>query len=128
MMSIFSPRNSRIIDCTRIPFMPTHARSGARDYDTGALRGALDACDHSTHALADSERFQPGLLLARHAGFRLADVKDHVRAFDTFHGCVDDFSNSSDVFVVDSVAFGVADLLKNYLLRQLCGDPPQNAF
>ena len=25
MMSIFSPRNSRMIDCTRIPFMPTQA-------------------------------------------------------------------------------------------------------
>ena len=25
MMSIFSPRSSRMIDCTRMPFMPTHA-------------------------------------------------------------------------------------------------------
>jgi hypothetical protein len=25
MMSIFSPRNSRMMDCTRMPFMPTHA-------------------------------------------------------------------------------------------------------
>ena len=25
IMSIFSPRNSRMIDCTRIPFIPTHA-------------------------------------------------------------------------------------------------------
>ena len=25
MMSIFSPRSSRMIDCTRMPFMPTQA-------------------------------------------------------------------------------------------------------
>ena len=25
MMSIFSPRNSRMMDCTRMPFMPTQA-------------------------------------------------------------------------------------------------------
>jgi len=29
MMSIFSPRNSRMIDCTRIPFIPTHAPTGS---------------------------------------------------------------------------------------------------
>ena len=25
MISIFSPRSSRIMDCTRMPFIPTHA-------------------------------------------------------------------------------------------------------
>jgi hypothetical protein len=29
MMSIFSPRSSRMIDCTRMPFMPTHAPTGS---------------------------------------------------------------------------------------------------
>ena len=29
MMSIFSPRSSRMIDCTRIPFMPTQAPTGS---------------------------------------------------------------------------------------------------
>ena len=29
IMSIFSPRNSRMIDCTRIPFMPTQAPTGS---------------------------------------------------------------------------------------------------
>ncbi len=29
MMSIFSPRSSRIIACTREPFMPTHAPTGS---------------------------------------------------------------------------------------------------
>ena len=28
-MSIFSPRNSRIMDCTRVPFMPTQAPTGS---------------------------------------------------------------------------------------------------
>ena len=29
MMSIFSPRSSRMMDCTREPFMPTHAPTGS---------------------------------------------------------------------------------------------------
>jgi hypothetical protein len=29
MMSIFSPRSSRMMDCTRMPFMPTHAPTGS---------------------------------------------------------------------------------------------------
>ncbi len=29
MMSIFSPRSSRMIDCTREPFMPTQAPTGS---------------------------------------------------------------------------------------------------
>ncbi len=28
-MSIFSPRSSRMIACTRVPFMPTHAPTGS---------------------------------------------------------------------------------------------------
>ena len=29
MMSIFSPRSSRMMDCTRMPFMPTQAPTGS---------------------------------------------------------------------------------------------------
>ena len=29
MMSIFSPRSSRMMDCTRVPFMPTQAPIGS---------------------------------------------------------------------------------------------------
>ncbi len=29
MMSIFSPRSSRMMDCTRMPFIPTHAPTGS---------------------------------------------------------------------------------------------------
>jgi hypothetical protein len=39
MISIFSPRNSRIIACTREPFMPTQAPTGStsRSFDTTAI-------------------------------------------------------------------------------------------
>ena len=29
IMSIFSPRSSRMMDCTRMPFIPTHAPTGS---------------------------------------------------------------------------------------------------
>src|SRR5438093_523065 len=31
-MSIFSPRSSRMMDCTRVPFMPTHAPTGSTSF------------------------------------------------------------------------------------------------
>src|SRR6185437_14739076 len=39
MMSIFSPRSSRMIDCTRMPFIPTHAPTGSTSLsrDTTAI-------------------------------------------------------------------------------------------
>src|SRR5678816_3058802 len=39
MMSIFSPRNSRMIACTREPFIPTHAPTGStsRSFDITAI-------------------------------------------------------------------------------------------
>ncbi len=39
MMSIFSPRNSRMIDCTRDPFMPTQAPTGStsRSFEMTAI-------------------------------------------------------------------------------------------
>ena len=45
MMSIFSPRSSRMMDCTRMPFMPTQAPTrvnvlvAALNGDLGALAG-----------------------------------------------------------------------------------------
>jgi hypothetical protein len=31
-MSIFSPRSSRMMDCTRVPFMPTQAPTGSTSF------------------------------------------------------------------------------------------------
>src|SRR5205085_6644924 len=57
--------------------------------------------------------------------FRSADVKDHVRAFNAFHRGVQHFTHAADVFVIDRVPLGFADFLKNDLLGNLRGDPPQ---
>ena len=103
-------------------------RRGARNHNARAFRSTFHAGNHHPHALGDGKRFQPRLFLARHASFRLADVENHVGAFDALHRGVDDFSHAPDVFVVNRVAFRFAHLLENHLLRQLRRDASQNAF
>src|SRR5258706_3909299 len=59
-------------------------RRGARDSNLWAFGGAIDTHQHHTHTLADGERFKTRLLFLAHAAFSLADVDDHIRAFDAF--------------------------------------------
>ena len=80
------------------------------------------------NTFTDRERFQPRLLFTRHAGFRFADVKDHIRPFHALHCRIDNLADTPNVFVVDSVALSLAHLLENHLLRQLCGNASENAF
>ena len=101
---------------------------GAGYDDARTFGSTLDASDDDAHALADGERFQARLFLTRHAGFGLAEIEDHVRTFDALHGRVDDFAYASDVVVVNGVAFGLADFLKNYLLGKLRSDAAENSL
>ncbi len=103
-------------------------RYGARHHHARTLGSSFDARDHHAHALADGKRLQPGLLLARHARLRLADVKDYVRALNPLYRGVHNLAHAPDVFVVDRVPLGFADLLENHLLRQLRSDASQNTF
>ena len=48
--------------------------------------------------------------------------------FDALHGRVHDFVHVPDVLVVNRVAFGLAHLLENDLLRKLRGDAAENSF
>src|SRR6187402_3166213 len=91
MMSIFSPRSSRMMLCTREPFMPTQAPTGSTS------RSRLN-----TATLARS----PG---ARHGGFGPAEVDDDVAALEALDGAVHDLAHAVDVFVVDLLALGLAD-------------------
>src|SRR5262249_9332594 len=102
-------------------------RSAGNDY-TRALGGALDAGNHNADTLADGKGLEARLFLPRHAGFRFADVEDHVWAFNALHRGVDDLAHASDVFVVDGIALGLAHLLKDHLFRELCGDASQDSI
>src|SRR5215472_1222991 len=101
-------------------------RSRTRNDYAWAFRSSFHASNHYTHTLADSKRFKPRLLLARHASFRLTDVEDHIWPFDTLHRRVDNLSDTPDVFVVDRVSLGFANLLKDHLFRELSGDATEN--
>ena len=68
------------------------------------------------------------MLLARHARLCLADVKDYVRAFNPLHRGVHNLAYATDVFVVDRVPLGFADLLENNLFCKLRGNASENAF
>jgi hypothetical protein len=87
MMSIFSPRSSRMIDCTRMPFMPTQAptlstsRSRLEHGDLGALAGfARAALDHHRavvnfrHFLLEQALDQLGVGARNHHARSLRDL------------------------------------------------------
>jgi hypothetical protein len=53
-MSIFSPRSSRMIDCTRVPFMPTQAPTGI-DVALARVDRDLGAVARLAHGAADDD-------------------------------------------------------------------------
>src|SRR5258708_1632635 len=100
MMSIFSPRSSRMIDCTRMPFMPTHAPTGS----TSLSRLITATLERSP---------------ASH-------VDDQVRPFRALHNHRHQFAHARMILVVNRVALGLAHLLQDHLLRRLRRNPPKH--
>ena len=93
-----------------------------------SLRGLFDPGDDHAYPLVHRERFQARRFLARHAGLRLADIEDHVRTLDALHAGIYDLTHTADVLVVNRVALGFPNFLKNHLFGKLGRDPPQNSF
>ena len=65
------------------------------------------------------------MFLLGEARFGLAQIEHVVGPFDALDGAIDKFTRAAGVFVVDGLAFGLAHLLKNYLLGGLSGDAAQ---
>ncbi len=82
---------------------------------------------HDAYALADGELLKPRLFALGAASFRLAEIVDHVLAFDALDSGVQDFLLAMGVLVVHGVALGFAHLLKDDLLGELCSDAAQRA-
>ena len=84
MMSIFSPRNSRMMDCTRIPFMPTQAPTGidvlvaALHGDLGAFAGLAGRGANLHGAVVDFRHFHLKQALHQHG---VGARNDDLRAF-----------------------------------------------
>ena len=82
MMSIFSPRSSRMMDCTRMPFMPTQAptlstsRSRLEHGDLGALAGFARAAFDHHRVVVNLRHF---LLEQAHHQLRRGARNDHAR-------------------------------------------------
>src|SRR5882672_6276643 len=83
MMSIFSPRNSRMIACTREPFIPTHAPTGSTSGSFEAT--AILARDRKSTRLNSSHTVIYTLSLhdALPISPQLADDSLHARALHT---------------------------------------------
>ena len=82
--------------------------------------------NHHPGALAGGKRFQPRLLFLGHTGLGLAEIDDDVLPFLPLDGGVDDLAHATDVLVVNRVALGLADLLKDDLLGKLRRNAAQN--
>src|ERR1022692_673592 len=138
MMSIFSPRSSRMMDCTRMPFMPTQAptlstsrsrlctailvRSPASPQPPRTRAGLVHHADDAAHAVAHAVTFQAGLLLLRQARLRLAQIQNVIGTFHPLHGAVHQFAGAAGILVKDGFALGLAHLLENHLLGGLRRD------
>ena len=66
------------------------------------------------------------MLLLGHPRFRLANVENHFRAFNAFHGCVEYLSYAANVFLVNSLALGFPHFLEDDLLGNLRGNAAQS--
>ncbi len=111
----------------RLEEIRNQLRRGAGDDDLRSLGGAIHLEQHHAHALADGELLQPRLFALGAAGFGLAQVVDHVLAFDALHGGVQHFLLAMGVLLEDRVALGFTHLLEDDLLGQLRGDAAQRA-
>ncbi len=104
MMSIFSPRSSRMIDCTRMPFMPTQAPT---------LSTSRSRLETAILVRSPASRAQPRMLYGAVVNFgdflfeQALDqlgigARDHHAG--AFGGLVDDLDDAADA-VADAVAF-----------------------
>ena len=109
-MSIFSPRSSRMIDCTRVPFMPTQAPTGStsrsREYDRdlGAIARLADGAADHHGAVVDLRHF---LLEQLDEQRRIGAREDDLR---TLRAAVDALDHGADA-VPRRVAFRARLLL-----------------
>src|SRR5512143_3682225 len=101
---------------------------GAGHHHARTFRGFLHTRNHNAYAFADRKRLETRLLFASHAGFRFANVEDDIGAFDALHSRIDNLADVTDVFVVNRVALGLADLLKNDLLGELSRNATEDSL
>ena len=99
---------------------------GARQHDARVLSAPFDTLDDAPHAVADLETLQPGLLPLTQArlGFA-AEVADQIAHLHPLHGAIHQFAHAVVEFVKDGVAFRLAHLLHDDLLRRLRRNTPQ---
>ena len=89
----------------------------------GPFDSLADVVDDDADAFALGERFDARLLRFGHDGFdAVAEIDDDLAAFEAFDEAVDQLADATDVLLVNVVALGLADFLKDDLLGGLRGD------
>jgi len=100
-------------------------RSGAGDDHLRPLGGAVHTKQNNADAFTDGELLEAGLLAFGHAGFRLAEVEDHIHGLETLDRRRDYFTGAVVVLVENGVSLGFANFLKDDLFSHLGGDAPE---
>ena len=89
-------------------------------------RRPVHLLDHRAQAVSDLISFQTQLVPPRHAPFGAPQLHDHLRTFQALDGAVHQLAHPVAVFGIHGVAFSLAHLLKDHLLRRLRGDSAQH--
>src|SRR5207253_2306743 len=97
----------------------------ARERDLRALGGTPHLAHVGAHAVAGIVALARNLLALGQDRLRLADLQDHVALLDPVHDTAQDLTFFADELRIDALALGIADLLKDDLLRGLGGDASQ---
>src|SRR5258706_15699260 len=87
--------------------------------DLRSARLATHVVDISADAVAIAERFAGNHLVAAHHTFGAAEIHPHGAELDPLDGAVHDLADAVLVLVILALAFGIAHLLDDNLLRRL---------